>query len=101
MSNETFLTKEQVFELNTKFGWFEYGDACSEVSRAFAQAAIAKHELLRAAAPYLLAACVEMMRYEPGAYSKDERCDDDIDAGREEAFALMQLAIDLATQGAS
>lgn len=51
-----YLTPEQVFELNEKHGWFEYGDSQSDVSKAFAQEAIEKHELMRAAAPELLAA---------------------------------------------
>lgn len=54
MSN--YLTKEQVFELNEKHGWFQYGDAQSDVSNAFAQEAIEMHERMRAAAPDLLAA---------------------------------------------
>lgn len=58
----TFLTPEQVFELNEKFGWFQYGDAQSDVSKAFAQAAIEKHERIRAAAPDLLLAAQEAMR---------------------------------------
>lgn len=38
MSN--YLTKEQVNQLNEKHGWFEFGDAQSDVSMAFAQDAI-------------------------------------------------------------
>lgn len=54
MSN--FLTDDQVYQLNAKHGWFEFGDAQSDVSRAFAQDAIAMHERMRAAAPDLLSA---------------------------------------------
>lgn len=56
MSNRTYLTKDQVFELNEKHGWFQYGDAQSDVSRAFAQDAIEMYERIRAAAPELLEA---------------------------------------------
>jgi hypothetical protein len=51
-----YLTLEQVEQLNDKYGWFEFGDAQSDKSRAFAQDAIAMHERLRATAPELLAA---------------------------------------------
>lgn len=58
MSEEksTYLTKDQVFQLNEKFGWFQFQDAQGDVSRAFAQEAIAMHERIRDAAPELLAA---------------------------------------------
>lgn len=51
-----YLSDEHVRELNEKHGWFEFGDAQSDVSRAFAQDAIAKYESIRAAAPDLLEA---------------------------------------------
>lgn len=51
-----YLTPEQVYQLNEKHGWFQYQDAQGDVSRAFAQDAIAMHERVRAAAPDLLAA---------------------------------------------
>lgn len=54
MSAAPFLTAEQIFELNEKFGWFQYGDAQSDVSKAFAQEAIEKHERIRASAHHLL-----------------------------------------------
>lgn len=57
----TFLTNEQVHTLNEKHGWFQYRDAQSDVSRAFAQDAIAMHERIRAAAPELLMAADEML----------------------------------------
>lgn len=50
------LSKEQVSKLNEKHGWFQSGDAQSDVSRAFAQDAINMYERQRAAAPLLLAA---------------------------------------------
>lgn len=46
-----YLTKEQVCLLNEKHGYFQYRDAQGDVSRAFAQDAIAMHERMRAAAP--------------------------------------------------
>lgn len=59
MSAQTYLTPEQVHQLNEKHGWFQFGDAQSDVSKAFAQNAIAMHERMRAAAPQLLAALIE------------------------------------------
>lgn len=53
-----FLSDAQVYELNERHGWFQYGDAQSDVSRAFAQDAIAMHERVRAAAPEMLAALI-------------------------------------------
>jgi len=53
------LSREQVLALNEKHGWFQYGDAQSDVSRAFAQDAIEVHERQRAAAPEMLAALRE------------------------------------------
>lgn len=52
----SYLSAEQVRQLNEKHGWFQYGDAQSDVSREFAQDAIATYECMRAAAPDLLAA---------------------------------------------
>lgn len=52
----TYLIPEQVHELNERHGWFEFGDAQSDVSKAFAQDAIAMHEAMRGAAPEMLAA---------------------------------------------
>lgn len=51
-----YLTAEQVHQLNEKHGWFQYRDAQSDGSKAFAQDAIEMHERMRAAAPELLAA---------------------------------------------
>ena len=53
----SYLTNDQVLALNEKHGWFKFRDAQSDVSRAFAQDAIAMHERIRGAAPELLAAC--------------------------------------------
>lgn len=55
-AKQTFLTPDQVYALNEKHGWFQFGDAQSDVSRAFAQDAIAMHERIRAAAQDMLAA---------------------------------------------
>ncbi|MFY9460424.1 MAG: hypothetical protein WAP57_11815 [Aquabacterium commune] len=41
------LHNAQVFALNAKHGWFEFGDAQSDVSRAFAADAIAEYERVR------------------------------------------------------
>lgn len=56
-----YLTPEQVYLLNEKYGWFEFGDAQSDKSRAFAQDAIATHERIRAAAQDLLSALCELL----------------------------------------
>lgn len=50
------LSSDQVYELNEKHGWFQFGDAQSDVSCAFAQDAIEMYERIRAAAPELLEA---------------------------------------------
>jgi hypothetical protein len=50
----SYLSNEQVQALNEKHGWFQFRDAQSDVSRAFAQDAIEMHERMRAAAPELL-----------------------------------------------
>ncbi len=55
-NDHDYLTSEQVYELNEKHGWFQFGDAQGTVSRAFAQDAIAMHEHVRAAAPLMLEA---------------------------------------------
>lgn len=57
-TTKPWLTGEQVHQLNEKHGWFQFGDAQSDVSRAFAQDAIAMHERMRAAAPEMLAALI-------------------------------------------
>lgn len=49
-----YLTDDQVYQLNEKHGWFQFGDAQSDVSRAFASDAIAMHERIRSAAQELL-----------------------------------------------
>lgn len=59
METKSYLTPDQVQQLNEKHGWFEYGDAQSDVSNAFAQDAIAMYERVRAAAPDLLAVVYE------------------------------------------
>lgn len=57
---KTHLTHDQVHDLNEKHGWFQFGDAQSDVSRAFAQDAIEMHERIRRAAPALLMALQEL-----------------------------------------
>lgn len=57
MSNEPkLLSNEQVLVLNERHGWFQFGDAQSDVSRAFANDAVAAYLRLRDAAPDLLEA---------------------------------------------
>lgn len=51
-----FISRDQVLELNEKHGWFQYGDAQSDVSNTFANEAIARYERIRSAAPDLLEA---------------------------------------------
>ena len=64
MSDEQrqYLTSDQVYELNEKHGWFEFGDAQSDVSRAFANDAIETYERVRTAAPDLLEALEELLQ---------------------------------------
>lgn len=50
------LHNDQVFALNEKHGWFQFRDAQSDVSRAFASDAIAEYERVRNEAT---AVCVE------------------------------------------
>jgi hypothetical protein len=69
MSNgqQPYLSSAQIYDLNEKHGWFEFGDAQSDVSRAFAQDAIEMHERIRAAAPELLEALEGMVKaYDDG-----------------------------------
>lgn len=51
---KSWLSDEQVQTLNERHGWFQFGDAQSDVSRQFAHDAIEMHERVRAAAPKLL-----------------------------------------------
>lgn len=60
-NGKTYLTPDQVQQLNEKHGWFQYRDAQSDVSRAFAQDAISMHERIRAAAPDLLTALQDLL----------------------------------------
>ena len=55
-TSAVFISKEMVQQLNEKHGWFEFRDAQSDVSNAFANEAIERYERIRAAAPDLLAA---------------------------------------------
>jgi len=57
--NTKYLSPEQVQALNEKHGWFQYGDAQSDVSNAFANDAVALHESIRNAAPALLSDLIE------------------------------------------
>lgn len=50
------IGRDQVQEMNEKHGWFQFADAQSDVSNAFANEAIERYERIRAAAPALLEA---------------------------------------------
>lgn len=63
-----YLSNEQVLELNEKHGWFQYRDAQSDVSRAFAQDAIEMHERMRAAAPELLQVAEMVLEWMPATH---------------------------------
>ena len=58
-----FISEEQVQQLNEKHGWFEFRDAQSDVSNAFANEAIERYERIRAAAPELLEALKDAYPY--------------------------------------
>lgn len=60
-NNGKFLSNEQVQALNEKHGWFKHGDAQSDVSRAFANDAVAAYERVRNAAPDLLEALIGLV----------------------------------------
>lgn len=86
-----FLSNDQVQELNEKHGWFKHGDAQSDVSRAFANDAVAAYERVRSAAPELLEALEEMVK--AGEFEDwDGRCD---------CIAKARAAIAKATGGAA
>lgn len=71
-----FISPDLVYELNEKHGWFQYGDAQSDVSNAFANEAIARYERIRSAAPDLLAA-LEIADKFCGSLTSDE-CPDSV-----------------------
>ena len=69
---KTFLSRDQVFALNERHGWFQFGDAQSDVSNAFANDAIAMHENMRQAAPELfkaLAMAMELLQNVPDEFA--------------------------------
>jgi|GEM_PF-3627273 len=68
MSAHTHLTKVQVFNLNERYGWFQYGDAQGGVSMAFAQDAIEAYERTRRAGPELLAALEKLVQQVESGY---------------------------------
>lgn len=53
------INRDQVYALNEKYGYFEFGDAQGDVSLAFANDAVALHERVRSSAPELLEALEE------------------------------------------
>jgi len=59
-----YLTNDQVHTLNEKHGWFAHADGQSDVSRQFAQDAIALHERIRTAAPAMLAMLKDLIDLE-------------------------------------
>ena len=68
MSAHTHLTKDQVFNLNEKHGWFQSGDAQGDVSMAFAQDAIETYERTRRAGPELLSALQTLVQQVESGY---------------------------------
>lgn len=81
------LSKEQLTALNEKHGWFEYGDAQSNVSMAFALDAIASYEHVRNAAPATLMALETLVEY---CNRLDDFCDDPV---AQKLLGLAELAI--------
>ena len=59
MSN--FLTKDQVYELNEKYGYFEFGDAQADKSNEFAKDVVIKYKAMQEAAPELYEALVMVL----------------------------------------
>jgi hypothetical protein len=51
-----YLSDEEVHSLNEKHGWFQHGDAQSDVSKAFAHDCIVQYEQIQFAAPDMLEA---------------------------------------------
>jgi len=62
MSEVKYISRDEVQKLNEKHGWFEFSDAQSDVSNAFANDAIRRYEQIRVAAPELLEAVTEAIR---------------------------------------
>jgi hypothetical protein len=52
----SYLTPEQVSQLNERYGYFQYADSQGDVSQAFANDAIEAYERIRLNAPQLLEA---------------------------------------------
>lgn len=114
-----FLSNEQVQTLNEKYGWFKHGDAQSDVSRAFANDAVAAYERVRSAAPELLEALIRAQDfidtirqelhqrrvadwYPEGAHNAAEQMSDDMRLlGNSCADFDVSAAIAKATGGAS
>ena len=92
--NKAFLSKEQVQQLNEKHGWFEFRDAQSDVSNAFANEAIERYERIRSAAPELLEALQALENYVCNNITNDYPTGIDIDSP---AFRKASAAIAKAT----
>lgn len=90
-----YLTEEQVNKLNEKYGWFAFGDAQSDVSRAFAQDAIARHEAIRQAAPDLLEALQNLVAYADGFNVSGVYMDEEPEGKKaiRDAYVAIELAI--------
>lgn len=56
-----FISRHEVQKLNEKHGWFEFRDAQSDVSNAFANEAIHRYEQIRSAAPDLIDALQDLL----------------------------------------
>jgi hypothetical protein len=74
-----FISREQVQELNEKYGWFQFRDAQGEVSNAFANEAIARYERMRAAAPDLFKALLAYVHYTDAGVQTGEADHGEID----------------------
>lgn len=81
MSGRRYLTDEQVFRLNEEHGWFAYGDAQGDVSRAFANDAISMYERVREAAPDLLEALQALIDMDV-AYQRGPKVEDAVERAR-------------------
>ena len=67
-----FISKDQVFQMNEKHGWFQFGDAQSDVSNAFANEAIERYERIRNAALEFLTALEKFAEYEKAMDNGDD-----------------------------
>lgn len=77
MSNkQVFISRDVVADMNEKHGWFQFRDAQSDVSNAFANEAIERYESIREAAPELLEACKRLIGSLGVMVTDPDSCDD-------------------------